>query len=169
MKIPIALALFVAGNFVSQSLAGEKFIGTWWNDVAYRKGHFEAGVPHTGRPPLVSHTTWKSEQSPKGTIVRVGKGYLTADEKGLVHVSPTLTPGSYWVMKEVKSESHRYNAKDDWKGSWNRTTYTLESIVSRLQDGKLGFRDGKLMVHKKNKGLAILSVTRIYAEVISGN
>jgi hypothetical protein len=168
MKIRIALALIVAVTLVGQLLAGERFKGTWWNGIDYRKGQFEPAVTNTGRPPLVSHTTWESEKSPKGTIIRVGKGYLTADENGLVHVSSTLAPGSYWVMREVKSERDRYNAKDDWRGTWWRTTYTLEPTAPGLRDGKLGFRDGKLTVHPKNEGLAILSATYIDAEEISG-
>lgn len=71
-------------------------------------------------------------------------------------------------MREVKTEGDRYNAKDDWRGTWKRTTFTLGPIAPGLRDGKLGFRDGKLTVHPKNEGLAILSVTHIDAEEISG-
>jgi hypothetical protein len=168
MKIHIAIALIVAGSFVSQALAGEKYTGTWWNGVAHREGHFEPGVAATGRPPLVSRTTWKSEKTAKGTIIRVGKGYLTADEQGIVHVSSKLTPGSYWVMQEVKTERGSYDVKDDWTGTWSRTTYTLEPTAPGLRAGKLGFTAGKLTVDAKNKGLAILAVTRIDAKEISG-
>src|ERR671938_264676 len=104
MKIRSALALVVAVNLVGQALAGERFTGTWWNGIVYREGQFEPGVAATGRPALISHADWKEETSPRGTIIRVGKGYLTADEKGLVHVSPKRTSGSYWVMREVKTE-----------------------------------------------------------------
>jgi hypothetical protein len=168
MKIRIALALLVAGSFVSQAPAGEKFSGTWWNGATYREGQFKPGVPATGRPPLVSRSTWESEKSPEGTLIRVGKGYLTADEKGLVHVSPKPAPGSYWVMRKVKTEEGSYDSKCDWTGTWSRTTYALESVAPGPRAGKLGFRDGKLTVHPENKGLAILSVTRIDAKEISG-
>jgi hypothetical protein len=168
MKIHIALALIVATTLPAWLSAGEKFKGNWWNGVEYRDGKFEPAANRTGRPALVSHTAWQSEKTDKGTIIRVGKGYLTADEKGFVHISPTLAPGSYWVMGEVNSESGRYNAKDDWRGSWSRTTFTLASLAPGLRDGKFGFREGKLTVHPKNAGLAILSATNIDADEISG-
>ncbi|HKB42451.1 MAG TPA: hypothetical protein VKD72_38850 [Gemmataceae bacterium] len=170
MKIRTALALVVAGAFVGQAVAGEKYTATWWNGVAYRndQDHFGPGAAATGRPPLVSRTAWKSEKSPLGTLIRVGKGYLTADDQGLIRISPRRTAGSYWVMKEVKTERGCYNAKDDWSGTWSRTTYTLEPLAAWLQPGKLGFRQGKLTLHPQNKGLAILSVTRIDAREVSG-
>jgi hypothetical protein len=168
MKIRIALALIVAGTFASQGLAGEKFIATRWNGVAYRKGQFVPGDPDTGRPPLVSRTTWKSEKTARGTVIRVGKGYLTAGKDGIVYISPKLTSGSYWVMRKVESRGSGYSAPDDWKGTWQRTTYTLEPLAPGLKGGKLGITAGKLTVHPENEGLAILSVTKIDAREISG-
>ena len=79
MMIRIAVALIVAGNFVGQALSGERFTGTWWNGVVDRKGHFEPGILSTGRPALVSRATWKEEKLPGGTIIRVGKGRMTAN------------------------------------------------------------------------------------------
>jgi hypothetical protein len=168
MKNHITIALFAALTLVGQLSAGEKFKGTWWNGVEYREGRFQPAAPRKGRPPLVDHSDWKSEETPKGTIIRVGKGYLTADEKGVVHVSPTLAPGSYWSMGEVTKEEDRYNARDDWRGTWSRLTFTLTPITPGLRGGKFGFRDGKLTVDPRNAGLAILQATYIDAVEISG-
>jgi hypothetical protein len=71
-------------------------------------------------------------------------------------------------MKKVKTESRAYKAKDDWTGTWSQTTYTLEPTAPALRGGKLGFREGKLTVDPKNKGLAILAVTEAHPREISG-
>ena len=168
MRISIAVALAIAGTFALQAPAGDKFNSTWWNGVAYNDGRFEPAAQRGGRPPLVGRTTWTTEKTAKGTVIRVDNGYLSADANGIVHVSPTLTPGSYWQMKEVKSESGSYNARNSWKGEWSRTTFTLQPAAGGLRGGKLGFRDGRLTVHPRNEGLAILSVTHIDADEISG-
>ena len=164
----ISLALIVAVGLVSEPQAGKSYFGAWWNSVAYSEGEFKPADPATGPPPLISPTAWRAEESPKGTLIRVGDGYLTTDEKGLVHVSLKRTAGSYWAMKKVKTESRDYKAKDDWTGSWSRTTYTLEPAAPALRGGKLGFREGKLTVHPRNKGLAILARTMAHPREISG-
>ena len=168
MSASITVALIVAVGQGSEPQAGKSYFGAWWNCVAYSEGEFKPADPATGPPRLVSHTAWRAEESPKGTLIRVGDGYLTADEKGLVHVSLKRTAGSYWVMKKVKTESRDYKAKDDWTGSWSRTTYTLEPTAPALRGGKLGFREGKLTVHPRNKGLAILARTKAHPREISG-
>ena len=61
-----------------------------------------------------------------------------------------------------------YAPREDWKGCWSRTAYTLQPADKGLRGGKLGFREGKLTVHPKNEGLAILSETYVHAEEISG-
>jgi hypothetical protein len=168
MRSHLALALAVVAALAGQAAAGERFKGAWWSGVKYSGGRFEPGDTLSGRPPLVKHADWKSEKSKKGTLIRVGKGYLTADEKGVVSVSPKVAPGSYWDLKEVKKEEGRYDAKDDWKGTWSRLSFTLEPLAPKLRGGKLGLREGKLTVHPKNKALAILSATLIDAEEVSG-
>jgi hypothetical protein len=169
MKPHVVLALAAAAAFAAQAAAGERFKGAWWTGVRYSQGRFEPGERLSGRPPLVEHADWRLEETKRGTLVRVGKGYLTADEKGVVSVSTKAAPGSYWDVKEVKSEKGYYDKpKEDWKGSWSRTSYTLEPLAKGLKGGKLGFRDGKLTVHPKNKALAILSETLIDAKEISG-
>ena len=168
MSACISVALIVAVGLVSEPQAGKTYFGAWWNGVAYGEGEFQPDDPDTGPPRLVSHTAWRAEESPKGTLIRVGDGYLTADDKGLVHVALKRTAGSYWVMKKVKTESRHYKAKDDWTGSWSRTTYTLEPVAPALRGGKLGFREGKLTVHPRNKGLAILARTKAHPREISG-
>jgi hypothetical protein len=164
----MSLALIVAVGLGSEPQAGKTYEGAWWNGVAYSEGEFQPDDPDTGPPRLVSHTAWRAEESPEGTLIRVGDGYLTADEKGLVHVSLKRSAGSYWVMKKVKTESRDYKAKDDWTGTWSRTTYTLEPTAPALRGGKLGFREGKLTVHPKSNGLAILAVTEACPREISG-
>jgi hypothetical protein len=168
MRNCFKLALLATLAIAGQALAGERYTGTWWNGVTYDKGQFKPDTPDKGRPALVNHSTWKSEKLPDGTVIHVGKDYLTADEQGVVQLAPKLAPGSYWGMKEVESKNGQYNAKDDWKGSWHRTTYTLEPTAPGLKGGKLGFRDGKLTLHPKNEGLAILAVTNIDATEVSG-
>jgi len=168
MKTRISLLLIVTVTLAGQLRGGERFKSTWWNGVDYCKERFEPAALHNGRPALVSNTTWEAEKSPKGTIIRVENGYLTADEKGLVDVSPELAPGSYWRMREVKTVGGHYDGRNSWRGTWTRTTHTLEPLAPGLRGGKLGFRDGKLTVHPKNEGLAILSATAIDAEEISG-
>jgi hypothetical protein len=155
-------------GFVSEPQAGKSYYGAWWNGVAYSEGEFKPADPASGPPRLVSHTAWRAEVSPNGTLIRVGDGYLTADEKGFVRVSLKRTAGSYWVRKKVKTESRDYKAKDDWTGTWSRTTYTLEPAAPVLRGGKLGFRAGRLPVHPKNKGLAILATTKAHPREISG-
>jgi hypothetical protein len=169
MRSHIALALAVAAAFAAEAPAGERYVGSWWSGVKFREGRFEPGDTLSGRPPLVGHADWKLEKTRNGTLVRVGKGYLTAGEDGVVGVSAKATPDSYWDVKEVKAERGYYDKpKEDWKGSWSRTAYTLEPLAPGLRGGKLGFRGGKLTVHPKNKGLAILSATHIDAEEVSG-
>ena len=168
MNACISLALIVAVGLVSEPQAGKSYFGAWWNGVAYSEGEFKPAEPATGPPRLVSYTAWRAEESPRGTLIRVGDGYVTADDKGFVHVSLKRTAGSYWVMKKVKTESKDYKAKDDWTGSWSRTTYTLEPTAPALRGGKLGFREGKLTVHPKNKGLVILAMTKAHPREISG-
>jgi hypothetical protein len=177
MKSHIALALIAAASFAAQAEAGQKYAGAWWSGVKYSEGRFEPGKSVSGRPPLVSHAEWKAEKTAKGTLIRVNKaedgflsaGYLTADEKGAVGVTAKPGPGSYWAMKEGKTERGYYDKpKEDWKGKWSRTSYALEPLAKGLKGGKLGFRGGKLTVHPKNKGMAILSETLIDAEEVSG-
>src|SRR5262249_32319782 len=139
MSACMSLALIVAVGLHSEPQAGKSYFGAWWNGVAYSEGEFKPDDPDTGPPRLVSHTAWRAEEAREGTLIRVGDGYLTADEKGLVHVSLKRSAGSYWVMKKVKTESREYKAKDDWTGTWSRTTYTLEPTAPALRGGKLGF------------------------------
>src|SRR5262245_17482746 len=115
MKVRITLALIAAWGFVSQALANETYKATWWNGAAWNGVAFVPNRPAIGRPPLLERTTWKAEQSQLGTIIRVEKGYLTVDDKGLVHVSAKPTAGSYWLMKEANTERGTYNARDDWR------------------------------------------------------
>ena len=176
MRSHLALTLAVAAALAAQAAAGERFKGAWWSGVKYSDGRFAPGDTLSGRPPLVKHADWKLEETKKGTLIRVGKGglkfqaagYLTADEKGAVTVTAKAAPGSYWRVKEVKKEEGTYNAKDDWKGSWSRLSFTLEPLAPKLRGGMLGLRGGKLTVHPKNKALAILSATLIDADEISG-
>src|SRR5262249_30024918 len=168
MKSHAALALALAAAFGAQAAAGERFKGAWWTGVKFGDSGLVPGGRLSGRPPLVKHTDWRLEETKRGTLVRVSKGYLTADEKGAVGVTAKAAPGSYWKVKEVKKEEGTYNAKDDWKGSWSRLSFTLEPLAKGLKGGKLGFRGGKLTVHPKNEGLAILLATLIDAKEISG-
>src|SRR5262245_1969686 len=75
----MSLALIVAVGLVSEPQAGKSYDGAWWNGVAYSEGEFKPADPASGPPRLVSHTAWRAEESPEGTIIRVGDGYLTAD------------------------------------------------------------------------------------------
>jgi len=168
VKFHFALALVVAGAFAARAPGGEKYAGAWWSGVEYREGPFEPGDTLSGRPPLTKHAAWRSEETREGTLIRVGKGYLTADEKGAVGASPKAAPGSYRAMKEVKTGGGRYDGKEDWKGSRGRTSYALGPAAKGLKGGKPGLRGGQLTVHPENEGLAILSATLIDAEEVSG-